>query len=57
MSKGFEKVTLVKPIASVPGKCDCKDQLRGETVKNCDKRWYFYYEFWMCGFSIYKLGL
>ena len=31
-------------MASVPGRCDRRDQLRGDTVKNCDQRWHFYYD-------------
>ena len=42
LSKGMEKVNWHKGLKSVDGRCDRREQLRGETVKNCMQRQFFF---------------
>lgn len=40
--KGFSQVNWVKDLATVPGRCGQRDQLRGEPVNDCDRRRFFF---------------
>ena len=42
--KGFDEINWVKEMSIMPGRGCRRDQIRGDIVKDCDQRWYFFYD-------------
>ena len=42
--KGFEEINWVKEMSVMPGSGNRRDPIRVDIVKDCDQRWYFFFD-------------